>query len=104
VDYLFRIASLEKLHVEYIALRDPEHSADEGNSSRQFPPDASAGEIREALAACPCARLYLAGKYRRANAGIGIDMRSSEVSVTMYASQREHMEELAGEISGLAVG
>lgn len=103
-DYLFRIAALENLRVEYIALRDPEHSADEGNGSRQFPPDTSAGEIREALAATPCARLYLAGKYKRAHAGIGIDSRSSEVSVTMYAKQREHMEELAAEIAGLTIG
>ena len=101
VDYLFSIAALENLHVEYIALRDPEHSADEGDSNRQFSPDTSAEVIRETLATYSCARLYLAGKYRRANAGIGIDMRSSEVAVTMYAKQREHMEELVAEIAGV---
>ena len=104
VDYLFSIAALENLHVEYIALRDSEHSADEGNSSRQFPPDTPAGTIREALAACSCARLYLAGKYKRAYAGISIDMQSSEVSVTMYARQREHMEELIAEIAEVGIG
>ena len=103
VDYLFRIAALDNLHAEYIALRDPEHSADEGSGSRQFSPDASAAEIREALAACACARLYLAAKYKRAYAGIGIDRHSSEVSVTMYAKQREHMEELTAEMAELTI-
>ena len=103
-EYLLRIAALENLHAEYIALRDPEHSADEGNGSRQFAPDVSAPEIREALAACACARLYLAAKYKRAYAGIGIDRHSAEVSITMYAKQREHMEELTAEIAGLTVG
>ena len=104
VDCLFGIAALESLQVSYIALRDTEHSADEGNGSRQFSPDASAGEVLKALEACPGARLYLAGKYKRANAGIGIDQHSGEVSVTMYATQREHMEELTAEIAGLTAG
>ncbi len=94
-------AAQEFFHAGYIALRDPEHGPDEDNNSRQLLPAAAADEILEAFAAAPCTRLYLSGKYQRANAGIGIDMRSFEVSVTMSAGQQERAEKLAALLAEL---
>lgn len=94
-------AALEEFHAKYIALRDTEHSPDEGNGSRQLRPDAPAEEIRQALAEGSCARLYLSGRYGRANAGIGVDLGNYELSVTLSAGQAERTEKLAAALEKL---
>ena len=99
ISFLIAAAGLERFHPQYISLRDLEHSPDEGNGSRQFPPDVSAEEIQKALAVNPRAKLYLSGRFQRASAGVGIDMLSFELSLTMSAKQKERMEELAAMLS-----
>lgn len=83
VKYLTGTASSADFEAQYIALRDLAHSADEGNTSRQMKPDTDAGDILEALTAQPYNRIFLSGKYRGVRAGIGISLRTFELSVTL---------------------
>ena len=50
-ELIARAAALEVFHAKYIALGDPEHSADEGNSSTQLPPDAPVSPSLEVVPA-----------------------------------------------------
>ncbi len=99
VNLIVSAAASEQFRAGYIALLDTEHSADEGNSSIQLPPDASGDEIRKAMDSSHFSRLYLSGKYKRANTGIGIDLHTFDVAVTLSARLKETADELAEQLS-----
>ena len=75
-------------------VHDPQSAAglmDPGqdNRSRQFAPGTGEQEI---LAACESKgfdRLYLAGRLQDAPVGIGVDLKSFEIAVTVPRSRRE---------------
>ena len=74
---------IEGFEPGYAALRDLDRSADEGNHSRQLRTGLTEEEIMAALAEQPCGKLYVSGKYQGVRTGIGINMKTSEVSVTL---------------------
>ena len=92
---IVRAAELEGFRAGYIALRDLERRADEGGDSRELPPDSDAAEIADALAGQTIDRLYLSGRYRGVRAGIGIDLRSFELSVTLPEGREDLADEIA---------
>lgn len=94
-----RAAALERFRAKYIALRDLSRSADEGGDSRDLPPDSDAEAIAAALAERPFDRLYLSGRYRGARAGIGIDLNSFELSITLPDGREELADEIAGALA-----
>lgn len=95
-----RIAAGEGFTAGYIALRDLSHGVDEDNDSRRLPPDAGAEAILEALASAACDRLYLSGRYRRVRVGVGIDLHTYELSITLPEDRLALMEGLAGLSAG----
>ena len=92
---IVRAAELEGFRAGYIALRDLERSADEGRDSRELPPDLEVEAIVEALAKQPFDRLVLSGRYRGVRAGIGVDLRSFELSVTLPEGREDLADEIA---------
>lgn len=93
-------AALEGFEPKYIALRDLEHSADEGNDSRELKADAGKSGILAALAAKPCDRLFLSGKYRGVRVGVGIDLKKFELSITLPDDRLDIMDSLADLLAG----
>ena len=83
VRLLMQFRNIDGFEAGYAALRDLDRSADEGNHSRQIRTNAEEQEILEMLAAQPCGKLYLAGTYREVRVGIGINMKTSEVLITL---------------------
>lgn len=82
-DFLLRAARAEGFTPVSFALRDLSRSADEGNRSREWGPNVSREEMLDAFAKDGGDRLYLAGRFGRANTGIGVDLKSWEIAVTL---------------------
>ena len=74
---LLKFRKTEGFEPRYITLRDLDHSADEGNHSREMRVGATEKEISDAMAEHPCGKLYLAGSYQGVRTGIGIDMKKA---------------------------
>lgn len=86
---IVRIAGMEGFEARYIALRDLDGDSGQDNKSRQFAPGTG---VQEILAACEGKgfdRLYLAGRLQDAPVGIGVDLKSFEIAVTVPCSRRE---------------
>lgn len=96
---LLRAAGLAGFEAKYIALRDIQRGADEGNASRELKPDADVREILDALAEQPCDRLYLSGKYEGVRAGVGVDLHTYELSLTLPNGDLAVMDRLAGKLA-----
>ena len=93
-------AALEGFEPKYIALRDLEHSVDEGSDSRELRADAGKNEILAALAAKSCDRLFLSGKYQDVRVGVTIDQKSFGLSITLPEERIDAMEPLANSLDG----
>lgn len=94
-----RLARLEGFEAKYIALRDLEHGADEGNASRQLRPDAPRQDIVEALLARTYDRLFLSGSFEGARVGVGVDLRTYELMLSVPGGRTGLAEKLAGALS-----
>jgi hypothetical protein len=94
VRLLIRFRDLDGFEAKYAALRDLDHSADEGNHSREIRTNADESEILNMLASHPCGKLYLGGTYRDIRAGIGIQMKTGEVLITLPGEHADLAEEM----------
>ncbi len=85
-----------QLSARYIALRDLEHSGDEGNDSRQLRGDATSQDILEALTEKTCDRLFLAGTWKDVSVGVGISLTDWQIQITLPADRADLAEQVAG--------
>ena len=93
-EWILRAVGLAGFEPNYIALRDLAHSADEGSASRQLKPSAAVRELMDALSGQPCDRLYLSGRYEGVCTGVGVDLHSFELSLTLPSGESALMDRL----------
>ena len=86
---IVRIAGMEGFEARYIALRDLGGDPGQANKSRQFAPGTGEQEILAACEGKGFDRLYLAGRLQDSPVGIGVDLKSFEIAVTVPRSRRE---------------
>ena len=89
VGMIVRIAGMEGFEARYIALRDLDGDPGQANKSRQFAPGIGEQEILAACEGKGVDRLYLAGRLQDAPVGIGVDLKSFEIAVTVPRRRRE---------------
>ena len=99
--FIARVAALEEIRPNYIALRDLQHSTDEGSRSRELPGDAPPEEITRFLDQYPYDRLFLSGKYKRLRVGIGIDLKDFILEITLTKGRAVEMEQIAALIDSI---
>lgn len=99
--FIARIAALEEIKPNFIALRDLQHSTDEGSQSRELPGNAPPEEITRFLDRYPYDRLFLSGKYKRLRVGIGIDLKDFILEITLTKGRTDEMEQIAALIDGI---
>jgi len=99
VRLLIRFRDIEGFVAKYAALRDLDHSADEGNHSREIKAAADEREILDMLAVRHCGKLYLAGTYRDIRAGVGINMKASEVLITLPGEHAALADEMVRQVT-----
>ena len=80
-------AALAEMQGRYIALRDLSHSADEGRADVQLDPTADSAELLTALKSGHYDRLFLAGTFSSTRVGLGVDLNSYELAITVPAGQ-----------------
>ena len=95
VGLIVRIAGMEGFEARYIALRDLDGDPGQDNDSRQLAPGAGEQEILEACKGKEYDRLYLAGRLQDSSVGIGVDLKTFEVSVTVPRGCRELIGKLS---------
>ena len=99
--FITRVAALEEIKANYIALRDLQHNSDEGSQSRELPGNAPPEEITRFLGLYPYDRLFLSGKYKRLRVGIGIDLKEFVLEITLTKGRADEMEQIAALIDGI---
>ena len=102
VSLLMLFRDMDGFESQYIALRDLERSAEEGSRSRRLQAGAVGREVLDALAAQPCGKLYLAGRYRGFRTGIGIDLKASRVLITLPGEQIALADEMVEKIQAVS--
>ena len=93
-EWLVSAVSLPEMEGRYIALRDLSRSADEGGGGIQLPPSVTPAEILAALKRAGADRLFLAGRYRGTQVGLGVDLNSFELAITVPSGRKDLSEAL----------
>ncbi len=94
VAFLMKAAATPGFQVHFISLRDLHHSSDEGNTSIQFNSSVPKESIMEELRARSIDRIFLMGSYRGTMTGIGIDLATYEITVSVPDNEKNIVKEL----------
>ena len=96
-----RIAACPEYDGHYISLRDLKHSSDEGNKSVQLAPDTPCSQIISELETRGTDRLFVLGTYQGIMTGIGVDLSTYRITISVPKSARNAAKEISGFITDL---